>query len=107
MAGSRSESREAFEFEDVDTARPAATRRISVTAPRRQGSGNVASTGLNLWSTITFPVRLIVSILSGTWYFLSKSYLSPDTDSSIDFHANFVSPIYASLSPSSLGRSDA
>jgi len=71
VAGSRSGSRETFEFEDVNMARPAGSRRLSGTTPRRQGSGNVASTGLNLWSAITLPVRLIVSILSGTWYLLS------------------------------------
>jgi hypothetical protein len=71
-AGSRSGSRETFEFEDVNTGRPpTGSRRLSATTPRRQGSGTVASTGLNLWSTITFPFRLVVSILSGTWYFLS------------------------------------
>ena len=72
-AGSRSGSRETFDFEDVNVGRPTGSRRLSGTIPRRQGSGTVASTGLNLWSAITLPVRLVVSLLSGTWYFLSKS----------------------------------
>jgi len=70
---SRSGSRETFDFEDVNVGRPTGSRRLSGTTPRRQGSGTVASTGLNLWSAITLPVRLVVSLLSGTWYFLSKS----------------------------------
>ena len=78
-AGSRSDSRETFGFEDVshNPRQPAGSRRLSGTGlgagPRRQGSGTVASTGLNLWNTITLPVRLVIGILSGTWYFLGTS----------------------------------
>jgi FAS-associated factor 2 len=80
-AGSRSGPRETFEFEDASHSPrpPAGSRRLSGPGPRRQGSGTVASTGLNLWSTITLPVRLVIGILSGTWYFLGTSTL-PTTE---------------------------
>lgn len=55
---------------------PIGSRRLSGTGARRI-PGGTTHTGLGLWSAITFPVRLVMGILSGTWYFLSQSSLSP------------------------------
>jgi hypothetical protein len=103
---SRADSRETFDFEDSSAglARPPVSSRRS-SGNRRQG-GTVASTGLNLWSTITLPVRLVVGLLSGTWYFLSKlPRYQARIDGSLDIHANFIPSIHASIPSSSLFRS--
>jgi hypothetical protein len=93
---SRPRSGDTFEF---DAGPPAGSRRSS--GPRRPAP---TATGLNLWSTITFPVRLVIGILSGTWYFLGKSTWRPGADGSLHIHANLISSVHAPTPPPSLFR---
>ena len=67
---SRASTRSYDQFEEEAPMLP----RVPVGSRRLSGSrrGPTTSTGLGLWSAITLPVRLIMGILSGTWYFLSE-----------------------------------
>lgn len=88
---------------------PVGARRLSGT--RRVPVGPAGNgVGLALWSAITLPVRLVMSILSGTWYFLSESCMRTSTcrvcgmvrgtdDTSIDFHAIVILEVHASFPP--------
>lgn len=61
--------------------------------------------GLGLWSAITLPARLIMGILSGTWYFISEPepLVQRHLNShvlSLNVHAVILPPLYAAF-PSS------
>jgi hypothetical protein len=83
---SRPRSTDAFDFDaanlDIGPRPPAGARRLSGTA-RRTGPA-ATTTGLNLWSAITLPVRLVIGILSGTWYFLGKDHDERKVEQSTD-----------------------
>lgn len=73
---SRSSSTSHEQLEAMLPRAPIGARRLSGT------TRNPGGVGLGLWGAITLPVRLVMGILSGTWYFLSEpplpfSYLCP------------------------------
>jgi len=53
---------------------PPGSRRLSGTGGFHRGSSGAGTSGVGLWGLLSSPVRLIWSILTGTWYFFSKSF---------------------------------
>lgn len=75
-SSSRPLPREPFSIDDSATSLrrpPSEARRPSANGRRpRAGVGGVGSTGLGLWSLISWPFNIVYGVVTGTWYFISE-----------------------------------
>ena len=88
---------------------PGQGRARALGAPKRAYSGNIG--GLGLWGFVTFPVRLVMGVLTGTWYFISEYSLSNRLDTRVEeiltrcsphIHSSVISTSSTPLSTSSI-----
>jgi hypothetical protein len=94
-----------MEVDDTDVAATTRTARSGPTAPPRpRAAVGTGSVGLGLWRTVTWPVNFVLSVVLGSWYFLSEchSRLGCADHRSTDIHAAISITILASPASSAL-----